>query len=71
MIRSTVNATTMTVRRSGIRSEAKELVYGSSDGAAPSANAELTEAEYDALTSNTYGPLHSKEHWDGTTLIRS
>ncbi len=71
MIRSTVNATTLTMRRSGMGSESTELVYGSDDGVNPAANAELTESQLDALAGNTYGPLHSKEHWDGTTTIRS
>lgn len=70
MIRSTVNATVKTIARSGMGSESIETVYGSVDGIDPDTTEELTEAQYDALVGNTLSPLHSNEHWDGTTITR-
>jgi len=69
MIRSTVNATNMTMRRSGMTSESIELVYG--DNGTFTGTHEYTEAQYDALVDATLGPLHSKEHWDSEFTIRS
>lgn len=72
MIRSTRNEGIKTITRvvSGHRSESKEHVYGSDDGINAPAPASITEAQYDALTGNTYSPVHSNEFWDGTTITR-
>lgn len=71
-IRSTINATTKTIKSSGMASQTRELCEGSLNGIVPSAKHVMNEVEYAAnKTTNpntTITPVPSDSHWDGSDI---
>lgn len=65
MIRSTVNVLAKTIARDAA-CESQSIELGLS---AIGAIEEQTETTFDALVTKT-SPIHSNEHWDGTSINR-